>query len=43
MGITNKHIENYFYNKFIDLSEFNYSNLNNIKMIPYFYDKIKIL
>lgn len=42
-GITNKHIENYFYNKFIDLSEFNYSNLNNIKMIPYFYDKIKIL
>lgn len=43
LGITNKNMENYFYNKFIDISEFNYSNLNNIKLIPYFYDKIKIL
>lgn len=43
IGITNKTIENYFYNKFIDLSEFNYSNLNNINLIPYFYNKVKVL
>ena len=43
LNISNKSIENYFYNKFIDIEEFNYSNLNNIKLIPHFYDKIKIL
>lgn len=43
LGINNKHIEHFFYNKYLDISEFNYSNLNNIKLIPYFYDKIKIL
>ncbi len=43
LGISNKTIENYFYNKFLDLSEFNYSNINNINLIPCFYDKIKIL
>lgn len=36
-------LENYFYNKYIDVSEFNYQNLSNIKYIPLFYDKIKIL
>lgn len=43
LNITNKNIENYFYNKFHDISEYNYSNLNNIKLIPKFYDNIKIL
>ncbi len=43
LKISNKSIENYFYNKFIDIEEFNYSNLNNITHIPHFYDKIKIL
>ena len=43
LNISNKSIENYFYNKFIDIEEFNYSNLNNIKLIPHFYDKIKIV
>jgi len=41
--ITNKHIENYFYNKYLDIGEYNYANINNINMIPNFYDKIKIL
>jgi len=36
-------IKNYFYNKYIDIEEFNYSNLNNLKHIPLFYNKIKIL
>jgi 8-oxo-dGTP pyrophosphatase MutT (NUDIX family) len=43
LNISNKLIENYFFNKFIDISEFNYINIDNIKHIPYFYDKIKIL
>jgi 8-oxo-dGTP pyrophosphatase MutT (NUDIX family) len=43
LNLSNKSIENYFYNKFIDIEEFNYSNLNNINLIPLFYDKIKIL
>lgn len=43
LKIKNLNIETFFYNKFLDLSEFNYSNLNNIKYIPYFYDKIKFL
>ncbi len=42
-NISNKHIENYFYNKFLDICEFNYQNLENIKYIPLFYDKIKLL
>ncbi len=36
-------IKNFFYNKFIDINEFNYANLSNIRLIPEFYDKIKIL
>jgi ADP-ribose pyrophosphatase YjhB (NUDIX family) len=43
LNISNKSIENYFYNKFVDIEEFNYSNLNNINLIPHFYDKLKIL
>lgn len=43
LNISNKSIENYFYNKYIDIEEFNYSNLNNLKLLPLFYDKIKIL
>jgi 8-oxo-dGTP pyrophosphatase MutT (NUDIX family) len=43
LNISNKSIENYFYNKYIDIEEFNYLNLDNIKLIPHFYDKIKIL
>ena len=42
-NIKNKHIETYFYNKFIDISEYNYSNLENIHLIPLYYDKIKLL
>jgi len=42
-NIYNKHIENYFYNKFLDIGEYNYDNINNIIMIPKFYDMIKIL
>jgi ADP-ribose pyrophosphatase YjhB (NUDIX family) len=41
--ITNKDIETYFYNKFIDIEEYNYMNLDNISQIPEYYDKIKIL
>jgi 8-oxo-dGTP pyrophosphatase MutT (NUDIX family) len=41
--INNKQIENFFYNKFLDIGEYNYSNLNNLSLIPNFYDKIKIL
>ncbi len=43
LTISNKSIENYFYNKFLDICEFNYQNLENIKYIPLFYDKIKLL
>ena len=43
LNIDNKLIENFFYNKFLDIEEYNYTNLDNIKYIPYFYDKIKIL
>ena len=43
LNLSNKYIKNYFYNKYIDIEEFNYSNLNNLKHIPLFYDKIKIL
>jgi len=43
LNISNKSIKNYFYNKYIDIEEFNYSNLNNLKHIPLFYNKIKIL
>jgi 8-oxo-dGTP pyrophosphatase MutT (NUDIX family) len=41
--MTNNNIKNYFYNKFIDVGEYNYDNINNLNMIPSFYDKIKIL
>jgi len=41
--VNNKQIKNYFYNKFLDIEEFNYNNLNNLTLIPHFYDKIKIL
>lgn len=43
LNITNKKIENFFYNKFVDINEFNFSNINNIKSIPDFYNEIKIL
>ena len=33
LNLTNKSIKNYFYNKYIDIEEFNYSNLNNLKNI----------
>jgi ADP-ribose pyrophosphatase YjhB (NUDIX family) len=42
-NITNKKIENFFYNKFVNINEFNYSNINNIKFIPKYYNEIKIL
>lgn len=41
--VNNKQIKNYFYNKFLDIEEFNYNNLNNLSLIPDFYNKIKIL
>lgn len=43
LNINSKLIENFFYNKFLDIEEFNYTQLDNIKLIPHFYDKIKIL
>lgn len=43
LEIYNRDIENFFYNKFINISEFNYSSLSNIDLIPYFYNRIKIL
>lgn len=43
LNITNTHIESYLYNKFVDINEFNYIHLNNINLIPEYYDKIKIL
>jgi ADP-ribose pyrophosphatase YjhB (NUDIX family) len=41
--ITNKQIENYSYNKFININEFNYLNLANLNLIPNSYNLIKIL
>ena len=43
ININNKTIENFFYNKFLDINEFNYQNLDNIKFISKFYNKIKLL
>ncbi len=43
INIRNKHIENYFYNKYIDIMEYNYSNLDNIPLIPEYYNMIKFL
>ena len=43
LNITNKKIENFFYNKFIDINDFNFNNINNIKLIPEYYNEIKIL
>jgi ADP-ribose pyrophosphatase YjhB (NUDIX family) len=43
ININNETIEQFFYNKFIDISDFNYQHLNNIKYIPDFYNKIKLL
>jgi ADP-ribose pyrophosphatase YjhB (NUDIX family) len=43
LGVRNDEIENYLYNKFLEISEYNYSNLNRINLIPQFYNKIKIL
>lgn len=43
LNVTNKKIEGYFFNKFIELSEYNYFNLNNINLISTFYDNIKII
>lgn len=41
--VSNNSIDKFFYNKFIDICEFNYQHLENIKYIPLFFDKIKIL
>jgi ADP-ribose pyrophosphatase YjhB (NUDIX family) len=43
LNITNKKIEKFFFNKFLDMSEYNYYNLGNITMIPKYYDYIKII
>lgn len=43
LNINNQLIEQFFYNKFINIGEFNYANLDNIKLISDFYTKIKIL
>lgn len=42
-NINNKKIEEYFFNKFVDLDEYNYLNLHNINIIPKFYKDIKII
>ena len=36
ININNKTIENFFYNKFLDINEFNYQNLDNIKHLAKF-------
>ena len=43
LNITNNSIESYLYNKYVDINEYNYTHLNNISLIPEYYDKIKIL
>ena len=43
LNITNKKIEEYFFNKYLDLDEYNYSNLHNINLIPKFYNNIKVI
>ena len=43
LKITNDIIKKYFYNKYIDVNEFNYININNINLISLFYDKIKLI
>ena len=37
------YINNYLHRKIIDINDYNYSNLDNIKLIPEFYNKIKLL
>lgn len=41
--INNKQIDRYLYNQYLDTDEFNYLNLDNLSLIPYFNDKIKFL
>jgi ADP-ribose pyrophosphatase YjhB (NUDIX family) len=43
LNITSDIIENYLHNKFVDIENFNLTNLNNISMIPHYYNMIKIL
>ena len=43
LKISNKILERFFYNKYIDMIEFNYLHLNNINLIPEYYDKLKLL
>lgn len=43
LNINNKKIENFFFNKFLDISEYNYYNLSNITLISKYYDLIKIV
>ena len=43
LNISTKSIDKFLHNKFLDIDEFNLSNLNNINIIPEFYNNIKIL
>jgi ADP-ribose pyrophosphatase YjhB (NUDIX family) len=41
--LNNNIINNFLYNKYLDIQEYNYVNIKNLNLIPEFYDKIKIL
>jgi ADP-ribose pyrophosphatase YjhB (NUDIX family) len=42
-NINNQNIDTLFYNKFIDIYDYNYNNLSNITLLNNYYDDIKIL
>ena len=41
--IDNIKVNNYFFNKKIDIKSFNYKNISNLNKIPFWQDKIKFL
>jgi 8-oxo-dGTP pyrophosphatase MutT (NUDIX family) len=42
-NINNDNVESLFYNKFIDIMDYNYNNLDNLHLIPNYLNDIKIL
>ena len=43
LNINNSNIETLFYNKFTNICDYNYNKLNNLKLLKYYNNDIKIL
>jgi ADP-ribose pyrophosphatase YjhB (NUDIX family) len=43
LNLVNNEVTQYLCNKYININDYNYININNIKLIAKYYDKIKIL